>query len=133
MSDFVTDTHAIVWFLFNNPKLSNAASLAFDSVAASGRLIWVPSICLVEVTYLTERNRLPRARVARLNDVLDDPLSLFEIASLDRLVGDTVAKVPGDIVPDMPDRIIAATAIALGLPLIMADARIRRLPISTVW
>jgi predicted nucleic acid-binding protein len=33
----------------------------------------------------------------------------------------------------MPDRIIAATALALGLTLVTRDAAIRRLGIETVW
>ena len=36
-------------------------------------------------------------------------------------------------VPDMPDRIIAATALSLGLPLVTRDGRIRDSGIRTIW
>jgi len=36
-------------------------------------------------------------------------------------------------VPDMPDRIIAATAIYLSLPLITKDDAIRSAGIITIW
>lgn len=51
----------------------------------------------------------------------------------DHAVADAVATIPRDDVPDMPDRIIAATAVALRLPLITRDSRIRRLAIPTIW
>jgi predicted nucleic acid-binding protein len=41
--------------------------------------------------------------------------------------------IPRSIVPDLPDRIIAATALVLGLPLVTADRQIRAAPIPTIW
>jgi len=133
MTEIVSDTHAVVWFLFRSPRLSANASAAFNDASAAGHTVWVPSICLVEIIYLEERNRLPKGALKLLQGSLDNPRSLFEIAPLDRLVADSVQQVPRHVVPDMPDRIIAATAIALKLPLITADGRIRRLPITTIW
>jgi predicted nucleic acid-binding protein len=36
-------------------------------------------------------------------------------------------------VPDMPDRIVAATAVYFGVPVISRDSRIRASNIQTVW
>lgn len=45
-----------------------------------------------------------------------------------------LAQIRRAIVPDMPDRIIAATALSLGLPLMTAGTEIRKLSnITTVW
>jgi predicted nucleic acid-binding protein len=41
--------------------------------------------------------------------------------------------LPRETVPDMPDRIIAATAKYLGVPLVTRDLRIRSLALATVW
>jgi len=41
--------------------------------------------------------------------------------------------VPRDLVPEMPDRIIAATALRLDLPLITRDGRIASAGIKTIW
>lgn len=43
-------------------------------------------------------------------------------------------EIPRATVPDMPDRIIAATALHLDLPLITSDTDIRKLTnIEVVW
>ena len=52
---------------------------------------------------------------------------------IDRGVVDAVARVDRDSVPDMPDRIIAATALHLGLPLVAKDKKIRAAEIETIW
>jgi predicted nucleic acid-binding protein len=36
-------------------------------------------------------------------------------------------------IPDMPDRIIAATAIHLGVPVLSRDGRIRASSVRTIW
>jgi len=41
--------------------------------------------------------------------------------------------VPRAEVPDMPDRIIAATALHLGLPLISRDRKIQLAGLQTIW
>ena len=42
-------------------------------------------------------------------------------------------QIPRDEVPDMPDRITAATAVYMGIPVISRDGRIRGARIETVW
>ena len=38
-----------------------------------------------------------------------------------------MSQIPRDVVPDMPDRIIAATALSNSLPLVTRDLKIRAL------
>ena len=53
---------------------------------------------------------------------------------MDILVAKTLAKIPRETVPEMCDRIIAATALYLGLPLVTKDHKIRNLDvIQTIW
>jgi predicted nucleic acid-binding protein len=42
-------------------------------------------------------------------------------------------KVSRTDVPDMPDRIVAATALHFGVPVISRDGRIRSSAVKTVW
>jgi PIN domain nuclease of toxin-antitoxin system len=38
MSAIVSDTHALIWYLNNSPKLSPAAGLAFEQAQTPGEL-----------------------------------------------------------------------------------------------
>jgi predicted nucleic acid-binding protein len=55
------------------------------------------------------------------------------IAPVDASVANALENVPRNIVPDMPDRIIAATALHLGLPLVTRDRRLQSAGIETIW
>jgi PIN domain nuclease of toxin-antitoxin system len=133
MPEVVVDTHTIVWYLASDPRLSTNAAEALDSATAAGERIHVPSICLVELTYLVEKGRLPVAARDRLLHALDDPAAPFSLAPLDRAVADALELVSRPEVPDLPDRIVAATAVALQLPLITRDRKIRASQVHTIW
>jgi predicted nucleic acid-binding protein len=60
----------------------------------------------------------------RLVNALDDPNSALVIFPLGLRIGLAVKQIPRNAVPDMPDRIIAATALHLNLPLITRDRKI---------
>jgi PIN domain nuclease of toxin-antitoxin system len=80
----VVDTHAIVWYLNGDPRISNPAAEALDLATAEGEIIYVPSVCLVELTYLTEKGRIPATARERLVAALDDPATPCRLAPLDR-------------------------------------------------
>jgi predicted nucleic acid-binding protein len=46
---------------------------------------------------------------------------------------DAMQRVPRNEVPDMPDRIVAATAVYLRVPVITRDRRICSFGLQTVW
>ncbi|MCE7981699.1 MAG: PIN domain-containing protein [Caldilinea sp. CFX5] len=58
--------------------------------------------------------------------------SLVEIP-FDRSVADTMRKIERSQVPDFPDRIIAATSLLLGVPLISRDRKIQASIVTTIW
>jgi PIN domain nuclease of toxin-antitoxin system len=109
------------------------AADALDTATAAGENIYVPSICLVELTYLIEKRRLPALVRDQLIETLDDPGSPCSLVPLDRIVADALASVNRSEVADLPDRIIAATAVALHSPLISRDAKVRASQIQTIW
>ena len=133
MSAVVCDTHALLWYLLEPAMLSAPAAGAFRTATSGGDAIIVPSISLVEVTYLVERRRVPPHAPKLIREGLSDPTSSFDLAPLTFAVANAVEQISRDLVPDMPDRIIAATALALGLPLVTRDARIRSTAIPTIW
>ena len=90
-------------------------------------------MCLVEVTYLVEKRRLPRSAMERLRKALGEPSFGFKAPVLDLAVADALKEIPRDAVPDLPDRVIAATALSLQLPLVSRDRKIRLAQIQTIW
>lgn len=64
---------------------------------------------------------------------LDDAQSVLVMAPLDRSVIDVLPQIERKDVPEMPDRIIAATAVAYGVPLITRDHLIQLAGLQTIW
>jgi PIN domain nuclease of toxin-antitoxin system len=133
MNAVVVDTHAIVWALLERSRLSGMALAALELAIRTRSAVYVPAISIVEITYLVEKGRLLPKVKERLLAELDDPASTLRAAALDRDIADRVEDIPRDIVPDMPDRIIAATALHLSLPLVTRDRRIRATDLKTIW
>jgi len=133
MRDAVTDTHGLIWYLEDSPRLGSDARAVFDACDRGKIVVYVPTICLVEITYLQEKGRIPVNLKAKLDTELQAGTTGLILASLTPEVADAVAHVPRSDVPDMPDRIIAATAVHLGLPLISRDRAIQLSAVETVW
>lgn len=133
MTSLVVDTHAAVWYLLQSNRLSATASAALDETLKHGDSIYLASISLIEVIYLIEKGKLSQVAADQLIDGLRDPKSNWILAPLDLAVSQELSKVPRSAVPDMPDRIIAATAIHLGLPLVTVDSKLQASGIKTIW
>jgi len=133
MPDAVTDTHGLIWYLEDSPRLGSDARAAFDACDRGELVIYVPTICLVEIIYLQEKGRIPADLKAQLDAALEAGTTGLILASLTAEVANAVAEGPRSDVPDMPDRIIAATALNLGVRLISRDRAIRLSAIRTVW
>lgn len=133
MIDGVADTHAALWYLFADPRLSVPAKAAFDAAASSRRKILLSVISLAEVVYLVEKNRLLASAYADLKKALRDPDHVLQEAPVTAEIVDAMLDVSRADIPDMPDRIVAATALYFGVPAISRDGRIRASNVQTVW
>jgi PIN domain nuclease of toxin-antitoxin system len=129
----VADTHTAVWYLFNHPKLSAGARRAIEEAFRAGDQIGVSSISLVEMIYLTEKGRIPSTAVQDLVRGLFDPEYPLHELPVDASVAQQMASISRDEVPDMPDRIVAATGLRYGVPVISRDEKIRAARIRTIW
>ncbi len=132
MSEYVSDTHALYWHLTGNPRLSPTAQQLFVGADRGLHRIFVSAITLVEMVYLVERDRLDAQTVAEVFRLLSSNDGSYVVASLDVPVARTLQTVSRAAIPDVPDRIITATAISLGLPLITRDEKITRSGAVTV-
>ncbi|NEQ69933.1 MAG: type II toxin-antitoxin system VapC family toxin [Symploca sp. SIO2D2] len=133
MTSVVADTHTVVWYIFDLARLS-AALTALEEAVNAGNPIYISAISIVEIAYLVEKGRLAEEVLTRILNALDDPKVGMTLAPLGRNVSATIREIDRATVPDMPDRIIAATALSLGLPLVTRDLKIQGLTnIQTIW
>ena len=133
MAAVVADTHAVVWYLLNSKSLSSNAQRAMDEAIEAGDAVYVSSISLVEVVYLVEKGKLPSIVLDRLTSALSEPDSGFVVAPLSLSVALAILQISRETVPDMPDRIIAATALDLGFRLVSRDSEISKTGIEIIW
>ena len=129
----VADTHAALWFLAGDPRLSLTAKTFIETAAQQRRKIALSPVTLAEVVYLVEKNRLPSSAFDDLRAAFRNPNHVFEEAPFNGDVVDAMRRVPRTQIPDMPDRIVAATGLYLGVPVISRDGRIRASNLQTVW
>jgi PIN domain nuclease of toxin-antitoxin system len=126
MSDVLADTHAIIWFLFDPPRLTPAADAALSTAALSGKL-FISAITLVEVSYLSSKKSFPYSSVfPRLISLAIDSQEPLEVLPLTLEIANMMDQIPRAEIPDMPDRIVAATAATHKLPLVSADSDIQK-------
>lgn len=129
----VADTQAIVWYIALDRRLSVAARQAFEDAWMAGELVGISAMTLVELIYLVERGRVPPDGRTRLLAAVDAPTSMLTVIPVDRAVAEATLSIDRAAIPELPDRVIAATALNLGVPLITSDLRIRTSGIATVW
>lgn len=129
----IADTHAIIWYLYDDPRLSVAARTEFETAASRGDQIGFSSISLAEIVYLGEKGRIHAQVFGRLLGALDQPDAVLQVLPFDRAVVEVMPAVERNAVPDLPDRIIAATALFTGVPLISRDRQIRVADVPTIW
>ena len=133
MSVYVADTHAVLWYLIDDRALSAPARAAFRSAVESNDPIFVSTISLVEIIYLCEKGRLADHYAVVGHRCAGRRRESARFAPLDRSVVDALPQILRDQVPDIPDRIIAATALAYGCPLITRDHKIQQADLLYIW
>lgn len=129
----VADTHTALWYLVNNPRLSFTARSFIDNAATAGDSVVIFPISLAEIVYLVEKKRLPESAYVELRKALNDPDFVLQEGKFTGDIVGTMRQVPRVDIPDMPDRIVAATALYYGVPAISRDGRIRASTIETLW
>ena len=127
---YVLDTHAIVWAIENDPRLSAAAKSVLKNPASE---LVVPTMVLVEIQYLTVKKRFS-ANLAHVYQRFINSANC-RVHPLDEEV---VAQIPTGL--DIHDAMITATALVYRdvfqqpVTLITKDNRITQSGlIQTLW
>jgi len=86
MKTYVADTHSLIWYLQDNPRLSHRGRLLFSQADDGKASIVVPTIVLVEMTYLAEKKRIANALVKAALNLLRETSENYRLALLDLAV-----------------------------------------------
>jgi PIN domain nuclease of toxin-antitoxin system len=129
----VADTHTAIWYLVGDPRLSPVARELIDRSAAKRLKVAVSAITLAEVVYLTEKRRIREGVFEALLEAVRRPHGVLQGVPVDEAVVERMQQVGRLDVPDLPDRIIAATALRFEVPIISRDRKIRAAGLQTVW
>ena len=134
MSAVVADTHTLIWYILEPERLSNSAFNALEQATNEEEAIYLSAISIVEIRYLIDKGRLPETVFTRVMTAIARPNSAVAIASVNLEIAVAMRQIDRNIVPDMPDRIIAATAFYLQFPLVTRDLKIQQSSnIQTIW
>ena len=127
MAEYVTDTQALVKFMMGKKVINDKAHQAFMDADKGACTIIIPAIVLMEVLYLFEKNRI-NVSLFDTEVLLKSRNYQFEPLSLE------ILKAASDItdIPELHDRLIAATARYLDIPIITNDPLIQESKFVTI-
>lgn len=128
--NFVADTHALIWWFTDSPKISRKASEIFEKCEKGECVIFIPSIVMAEALSIFDKKRVSFDFKKLLKQINDS--RHFMLVSLDFQVLQKMVDLKD--VPELHDKIIASTAKYLNLPIITKDEVLQNLPhIKTIW
>ncbi len=128
--NFVTDTHALLWWFVNSPKISSKASEIFEKCEQGENVIFIPSIVIAEALSIFDKKRITfifKELFKKINDSVN-----FVIIALDYPILQKMVDLKD--VPELHDKIIVSTAKYLNLPVITKDETLQNLDyMKTIW
>lgn len=121
----VLDTHALVWWVSIDSRLSTAARQVIEQEIAQQGKILVSAISAWEIAMLVEKGRL--ALTMDVDEWLDKVASIEVVSfvSITPRVAVQSIRLPGSFHADPADRLIVALARESNATLITADGRIQ--------
>ncbi|MBI5634634.1 MAG: PIN domain-containing protein [Nitrospirae bacterium] len=128
--NFVTDTHALIWWFTDNPKLSQKAADIFSKCEEGEIIIFVPSIVIAEALSIFDKKRVSFDFKRLFRKIMDS--DNFKLIALDYSILQKMVSLKE--IPELHDKIIVSTAKYLNLPVITKDEMLQNIShIRTVW
>jgi len=128
--NFTTDTHALLWWFVDSPKISPKVSEIFEKCEAGQNIIFIPSIVLAEAISIFEKKRISfdfRKLFKRIEESGN-----FVVVPLDYTILQKMLDLKD--IQELHDKIIVATTRYLNAPLLTKDRVIQSLSyIKTIW
>lgn len=129
----VLDTHTWLWWISNPEKLGTAAVSAIEQAIEENGIL-ISSISTWEIALLVAKGRLTLSIDVRDWVRKTESLPFVRFMPVDNTIALRSVALPEEFHPDPADRIITATALTTGLPLITKDKKIRAYSfVRTIW
>ena len=126
------DTHIVVWLALAPEKLSARARTAIDTARADGDGLAISAITLFELAMLADKGRIELA--IGLESFLQEVESRLTVLPLTGRTCARAVQLSSAHSKDPADRLILATALNHGLPLLTADGKMRKGKlVRTIW
>jgi PIN domain nuclease of toxin-antitoxin system len=117
---YLADTVAIIRHFANVGKIGKAAKLILQDSDNGKNTILISIISIVEILYLSERNKIPLDFEDVRRKLL--PLDNYRIVDLDFDIVETAKTVQG---LELHDRLIVSTSLSLNVPILTSDQIIK--------
>lgn len=128
--NFVADTHALLWWFTDSPKMSSRASEILQKCEKGENVVFVPSIVIAESLSIFDKKRISFNFKNLLRKIHTS--ENFVLIALDYPILQKMVALKE--VPELHDKIIVSTAKYLKMPIITKDKTLQKLPsIKTIW
>jgi|ERR1043165_6608957 PIN domain nuclease of toxin-antitoxin system len=130
MTEYVTDTQALFWYLTESQNLGPQAAKAFDDAENGKALIYVSAMVLAELFYVNERNTKP-IHFAQSYTALSE---IANVVFCDVTPKDILEFEKDQPISEMHDRIVVGLARRTGAILLTNnDAIVSSKIVPTAW
>jgi len=126
------DTHVVIWLALEPGRISKRARAAIQETRQRGEGLAVSDITLLEIATIENKGRIKLN--ASLEAFLAEIEARFIVLPITGRICVSALALPAAYPRDSADRVIGATALVEGFPLITADDGIRRSKaLKTIW
>jgi PIN domain nuclease of toxin-antitoxin system len=126
------DTHVVLWLAFDQGRISKKARTAIEAARGNSEGLAISDITLLEIATLERKRRITLR--STLENLLSDIESRFIVLPITAGLCVRAVGFPDSYPDDPADRVIGATALVEGIPLVTADEGIRRSKaLPTIW
>ena len=129
----VLDTHAWIW-LVNDPRLLSPSARKAAEQALSRNAIYISSISVWEAALLSASGRIKLTMDVHDWIAGSEALPFFNFVPVDNAILLRSVSLPGPLHNDPADRIIIATAMIKGMPVVTKDEKIWKYSkVKSIW